>query len=35
MMIIGAAGEDSSAIGIGGDQADNSVGGSGAVYVYE
>jgi len=33
-LAIGASGESSIATGIGGDQADNSAGGSGAVYLY-
>ena len=33
-LAVGAYGEASNATGIGGDQADNSVGGSGAVYLY-
>ena len=33
-LAVGAAGEDSNATGIGGDQADNSARGAGAVYIY-
>ncbi len=33
-LAVGARGEDSSATGVGGDQADNSAGGSGAVYIF-
>ncbi len=33
-LVVGAPGEDSKAIGIGGDQSDNSLSGSGAVYVF-
>jgi hypothetical protein len=33
-LAVGASGEDSNATGIGGDQNDNSVGNSGAVYVF-
>nr|WP_246394212.1 FG-GAP repeat protein [Microbulbifer rhizosphaerae] len=33
-LAVGATGEDSSATGINGDQADNSAGGSGAVYLF-
>jgi hypothetical protein len=33
MLVVGAEGEDSSATGVGGDQTDNSVSGSGAAYV--
>lgn len=34
ILAVGASGEDSSATGIDGDQSDNSLGNSGAVYVY-
>lgn len=34
-LVVGASSEDSNAIGIGGNQADNSQSGSGAVYSYE
>jgi hypothetical protein len=33
-VVVGAAGEDSSATGVNGDQSDNSTGGSGAAYVF-
>jgi hypothetical protein len=33
-LVVGAPGEDSNATGINGNQSDNSVQGSGAVYVY-
>jgi trimeric autotransporter adhesin len=33
-LVVGAAGEDSNATGIDGDQADNSAAGAGAVYVF-
>jgi hypothetical protein len=33
-LAVGAAGEDSSATGIGGNQADNSASYAGAVYLY-
>lgn len=33
-IVVGAAGEDSNAKGIGGDDGDNSASGSGAVYIY-
>lgn len=33
-LAVGAFGEDSSAVGINGDQTDNAAGGSGAVYLY-
>lgn len=33
-LAVGANGEDSNAVGIGGDQADNSAGNTGAVYVF-
>lgn len=32
---IGAPGEDSAAMGIGGDQGDNSAGNAGALYLFE
>ncbi len=34
-LVVGAEGEDSNAVGIGGNQADNSAQNAGAVYVYE
>ncbi len=34
-LVVGASGEDSAAVGLNGDQADNSVRGSGAVYVFD
>ena len=34
-LVAGAGGEDSSATGVGGDQADNSAMNAGAVYVFE
>jgi hypothetical protein len=34
-LAVGAFGEDSCAVGINQDQADNGCGGSGAVYLYE
>ena len=34
-LAVGAIGEDGNATGVGGDQADNSADGSGAVYVFE
>ncbi|MDA7930119.1 hypothetical protein N9B63_04710 [Akkermansiaceae bacterium] len=33
-VVVGASGEDSNATGINGDEADNSVGGAGAAYVF-
>ena len=33
-MVVGAYGEDSNALGINGNQADQSAGGSGAAYVF-
>ncbi len=33
-MVVGARGEDSAAPGVNGDQADNSLAESGAVYVF-
>jgi hypothetical protein len=35
MLIVGAAFEDSNAVGVDGDQSNNTVSGSGAVYVFE
>jgi hypothetical protein len=34
-LAVGASGEDSASTGVGGDQADNSASGSGAVYVFK
>jgi len=35
MLIVGAAFEDSNAVDVDGDQSNNTVSGSGAVYVFE